>query len=161
METVNLIVAVGRDGAIGRRGDLIWNLPGDLKRFKELTTGHPVIMGRKTWESLPKKPLPGRKNIVITRNKNYKADGAELVGSIEDALKITKGENPFIIGGAEIYRISMPFVTNLYLTEVDADTPDADAWLHLDKTCWKEIETGETLTASSGITFRYCNYRRL
>ena len=75
---VNMIVAAGDDGAIGRKGDLIWHISSDLRRFKALTMGHPVIMGRKTWESLPKKPLPGRLNIVVTRNAGYKADGAAV-----------------------------------------------------------------------------------
>lgn len=154
---VNMIVAAGRNGVIGRKGELIWHLPGDLKHFKTLTTGHVVIMGRKTWESLPKKPLPGRRNIVLTRNMNYKANGAETVSSPEEALEKTAGEIPFIIGGEEIYRLFLPYAKRLYLTEVDADCPDADAFLPtgLNDGDWETIEEGPWQTPENPPRFRY------
>ena len=162
MSDTSIIVAVGADGAIGKKGELIWSLPGDLKRFKELTMGHPVIMGRKTWESLPKKPLPGRRNIVITRNKDYMAEGGETVSSVDEALKLAGEESPFIIGGAEIYKAFMPFATRIYLTEVDDSTPDADAWLHLNlDDSWEETGRSEDFQNQNGITFRYVTLAKI
>ena len=156
---INIIVAAGSDGAIGRKGDLIWHLPGDLKRFKELTTGHPVIMGRKTWDSLPKKPLAGRRNIVLTRKNDFCAEGAEIVYSIDDALRITENESPFIIGGAEIYKLFIPKATRLYLTLVDDSAPDADAFLHLNlKDDWTETGRSKEFKNADGITFRYLSF---
>ena len=128
---INMIVAMGEDGAIGKNGDLIWKISDDLKRFKALTTGHPVIMGRKTWESLPKKPLPNRKNIVLTRKKDYQAEGAVVVTSPEEAIRLTESENPFIIGGAEIYNLFMPVVSTFHITKVFDKCPDADSFLTL------------------------------
>lgn len=159
---VNMIVAVGKDGAIGRNGDLIWHIREDLRRFKALTMGHPVIMGRKTWESLPKRPLPGRLNIVITRNPDYKAEGAEIVTSPEAALE-KAGENiPFIMGGEQIYRLFMPFATTLYLTEVDEECPDADAFMQypLDSSEWIMSEVSDTRQTPDGIHYRYATYQR-
>lgn len=121
-----LIAAVGRNKELGKNGELLWHIPGDLKRFKDLTTGHPVIMGRKTWESLPEKvrPLPGRANIVITKQSGYQATGAMVVNSFEKAVEKaseTEGsEEIFVIGGGEIYREALPYASKLYLTLVDA-----------------------------------------
>ena len=158
---VNLIVAIGKDGAIGRKGDLIWKISDDLKHFKALTLDHSVIMGRKTWESLPKKPLPNRKNIILTHNRDYKAEGAEIVYSIEDALKIA-GEDPFIIGGAEIYKAFLPYTTHLYLTLINDSCDDADAFLTLDlKNQWKLIDESPVMHTPSGIDFRYLTYEKL
>lgn len=131
LSPVYLIVAIGEDGAIGRKGDLIWKISEDLKHFKSLTTGHPVIMGRKTWESLPKSPLPNRRNIILTRQKDYKAEGAEIVYSVEEALKITKEEEPFIIGGAEIYKAFLPYITHFHITKVFDKCQEADSFLTL------------------------------
>lgn len=158
---INIIVACGKDGAIGKKDSLIWRIPADLKRFKTLTMGHPVIMGRKTWDSLPKKPLPGRRNIVLTRRSDYEAEGAEIVNSIEEALNITKGESPFIIGGAEIYNSFMPFATHLFLTLVEEECPDADAWFHIDfKKDWEEKKSGQSETTTDGVVFKYIEYQR-
>ena len=128
---IHLIVAIGEDGSIGKNGDLIWKISEDLQNFKKMTIGHPVIMGRKTWESLPKRPLPNRRNIVITRQNDFKAEGAEVVNSVEKAIESVKGEEPFIIGGAEIYKAFMPFVTHFHLTKVFSTCKDADTFLTL------------------------------
>ena len=152
---VNMIVARGADGAIGKEGNLIWHLPGDLKRFKDLTMGHPVIMGRKTWESLPKRPLPGRRNIVLTRQKDWSEAGAERVNTLEEALSLTSEDSPFIIGGAEIYNAFMPYTTCLFLTEVDAVTPDADAFLNLDLSSWEILEESPEMINDNNVRFRY------
>ena len=153
--SINMIVAAGRNGEIGLNGDLIWNLPGDLKRFKEITTGHPVIMGRKTWESLPKRPLPGRRNIILTRNRDFRVDGAEIAQSIEDAIHMTRGESIFIIGGAEIYKLFLPFTDYLYLTEVDDTCANADAHLPVDMSQWEVMEQSDWKEFENTPRFRY------
>lgn len=127
-----IIAAVAADGALGRNGSLIWHIPGDLRRFKALTLAHPVVMGRKTWDSLPKRPLPGRPNIVVTRNAAFQAPGATVVSSPEEALETARKlspHTPFIIGGEQIYRAFLPLAATLHLTQIDASCPDADAWL--------------------------------
>jgi len=116
-----LIAAVARNGVIGRAGKLPWRLPDDLAHFKRTTLGHPLIMGRKTWESL-RGPLPGRRNLVVTRAPGYRADGAEVFGSLDAALAACAPEtDAFVIGGAEIYAQALPRADRLYLTRVHAD----------------------------------------
>ena len=157
---VNMIVAAGRDGAIGKNGDLIWHISSDLKRFKTLTMGHPVIMGRKTWESLPKKPLPGRLNIVVSRNPDYIAEGAKVVSTPEGALSLSEGISPFIMGGEQIYRAFMPYVTKIYLTEIDAECHEADARLEfpLCPAEWEVEERGNVEVTPEGLEYRYVTY---
>lgn len=125
---ISAIAALGNQNQIGHGNNLIWHIPDDLKRFKELTLGHVVIMGRKTYESIPEKfrPLPNRTNIVITRDTTYEAPGCIIVHSIEEALKEAKkieDQEAFIIGGAEIYTQALPYTDKLYLTLIDSDTP--------------------------------------
>lgn len=137
MSRLSIVAALSaKRRAVGRKNKLLWHLPEDLKRFKELTLGHPIIMGRKTWESLPPsvRPLPGRENIVITRDIYYKAPGATLVHSFEAACFCSREfehKNPsgevLVIGGAEIYAHALPLVERLYLTIVE-DEPDADSF---------------------------------
>lgn len=118
---VTLVVGIADNGVIGRDGGLPWRLSTDLKRFKQTTMGKPVIMGRKTWESLPKPPLPGRHNIVVTRDNGYVASGATVVSSLEDALAAARSEGAAeasVIGGGEIYRLAMPFADRLDVTHV-------------------------------------------
>lgn len=157
MNEINIIVAAGRDGAIGLKGDLIWRISADLRRFKSLTMGHPVIMGRNTWESLKRRPLPGRRNIVVTRNPEYVAEGAEVVSSPEEALRITEGENPFVMGGEQIYKALLPHATGIYLTEIDAVCPEADATIPFlfETKKWRVIEESEPETTQEGIKYRY------
>lgn len=126
---INIIAAVCANGAIGRAGDLLFHLSDDLKRFKALTMGWPIIMGRKTFESFPKGPLPGRRNIVISRRRDYAPAGAEVYASPEEALAACAGvEKVFVIGGGEIYRLFMPQADVLDLTEIDASPADADTF---------------------------------
>ena len=138
----SIIAAIAENGCIGKDGTLPWHLPEDLKRFKELTMGHPVIMGRKTWESLPERfrPLPGRTNVVVTRQADYPLpEGVERVASIEDALA-EHAEDAFIIGGAQLYRDAMPLVDTLHITHVHA-TVDGDAFFpDIDAAVWRETE---------------------
>lgn len=131
---ISLIAALSEQTrAIGKDGGLIWNLPGELARFKALTLGHPVIMGRKTWESIPEKfrPLPGRTNIVVTRDESYEAMGATVTYSFESALDIARAvpdnEEIFVIGGGQLYAESLPYADRLYLSLVD-DTVEGDAY---------------------------------
>ncbi|TDG34956.1 dihydrofolate reductase [Pedobacter changchengzhani] len=124
---LSIAVAVGENFEIGKNNQLLWHMPADLKYFKQTTSGHTVIMGRKTFDSVGK-PLPNRRNIIITRDKNLKIDGVEVANSFDEAIEITKNEEQqvFIIGGSEIYRQALPSTTTLYLTTIhnsfDADT---------------------------------------
>jgi dihydrofolate reductase len=138
---LSLIVAVAQNGVIGRDNQLIWHLPNDLKQFKRLTTGHPIIMGRKTFDSIGK-PLPNRTSIVITRSKEWKHEGVVVVHSVEEAIAVaqqTQTDEAFVIGGAEIYRKMLPLVNKLYLTEVRADF-EGDAYFEeLMAEEWEEV----------------------
>ena len=125
---IYLILARADNGVIGAKGALPWRLPEDMRRFKALTMGKPCIMGRKTWESLPKKPLPGRTNLVVTRDPAFAAEGAVAVHSFEEALAQANKENPpqiMVIGGAEIFAAALPLAARIYLTEIHA-TPEGE-----------------------------------
>lgn len=127
---LSIISAIANNNEIGRKNELLWNLPIDMKHFKETTTGHPVIMGQKTFESIGR-PLPNRRNIVLTLDKDFKGEGIEVYYSIEDlekALNESLGENEeaFIIGGGQIYKLFINKADRLYITHVDAEFPDAD-----------------------------------
>jgi len=125
---ISIIVAVAENYAIGKNNDLLWHISGDMKRFKALTIGHTVIMGKRTWESLPKRPLPGRTNIVITDDPSDHFDGCIMAWSIENALnKCNPQDESFIIGGASVYREFLPFTDRLYLTKVNKPF-DADVF---------------------------------
>jgi dihydrofolate reductase len=123
---LSIIAAIGKNRELGLEGNLLWHLPDDLKRFKALTTGHPVIMGRKTWESLPDRarPLPNRANIIVTRQATYEAPGAVVVNSFEDAraaaARAEGAAETFVIGGSQLYAEALPSTDRLYLTLVDA-----------------------------------------
>ncbi|KXB33294.1 dihydrofolate reductase [Bacteroidales bacterium KA00251] len=134
---LSLIVALGADNSIGKGGDLLWRLPGDLKRFKETTTGHSIIMGKKTFLSLPKGALPHRRNIVVSTTLSPQ-EGVEVYTSLEKALEAVKGEDEvFIIGGAMLYETTLPYADRLYLTRVSASFPDADTYFpEIDFTEW-------------------------
>lgn len=133
-----MIVAAGRNGVIGRDNTLPWRLPDDLAHFKRLTLGKPIVMGRKTWESLGR-PLPGRHNIVVSRNPTFSAAGASVVGSLDAALALAHdADEIMLIGGAELFALGLLHARRLYLTEVDA-APAGDVYFPLlDKTQWHE-----------------------
>ncbi|MDR2507683.1 MAG: dihydrofolate reductase [Candidatus Accumulibacter sp.] len=163
MRDVVLIAAVGTNRAIGRENRLLWNLPEDMRHFREKTNGRPVVMGRKTWESLPDafRPLPGRLNIVVSRNPTYRAQGAVLAASLDEALGAA-GDVPeiFVIGGAELYRQAMPAARRLCLTEV-MDAPEADAFFPAVKADeWEEMSRESGRFAGSGREFAFVDYRR-
>jgi dihydrofolate reductase len=141
MSIVSLVYAVSRNGVIGQGGGLPWHIPSDLKHFKAVTLGKPVIMGRKTWDSLPRKPLPGRRNLVISRNATYRADGAEVLPSLSVALAATAGDAEVcVIGGAEIFKAALPLAHKVYLTRVLADVAGDTIMPELSAKQWHEVE---------------------
>lgn len=162
--TLSIIAAMGRDGSIGRAGDLAFHIRADLRHFKDLTMGHPVIMGRKTFESLPKGALPGRRNIVVTTDTSYTAPDIETASSLQGALAmVATAPKAFIIGGASIYRQALPLADVLNLTIIDADCPEADTFFPP----WNEAEwTLESATPAAtdpatGLEYCFTDYRRL
>lgn len=161
-----IIAAVVPDTyAIGRGGDLLYHVSADLRHFKELTMGNSVVMGRKTYESLPKGALPGRRNIVVTRQKDYRAQGIETAASLPEALELAAndGREVFVIGGGEIYRQAFPLADRLELTEIYAPTPpDADTYLDRpDPAQWAESARGERLCDErSGLEYAFVCYNR-
>jgi dihydrofolate reductase len=158
--TLGLIWAQSASGVIGRAGRIPWRLPEDLARFKDLTMGQTVVMGRRTWESLPARvrPLPGRRNVVLTRQADYMASGAEVVTSLDDAL--TGGE-VWVIGGAEIYPLALPHASRCEVTEVDIDLPreDDDAMAPVLDEGWV-AEDGDWQVSDTGLRYRFSSYRR-
>ena len=136
---ISLIVAVSANHVIGARGELPWRLPDDLRRFKEITMGKPIVMGRKTWDSIGR-PLPGRKNIVITRQKGFEAEGCEVVGSVAEAMTAAgDAADVMVIGGSEVYALFMPVADGLYLTRVHAEV-EGDAFFPvIHETEWRLI----------------------
>lgn len=141
MTIISLVVAVSRNGVIGKAGGLPWHISSDLKLFKTITLGKPVIMGRKTWDSLPRKPLPGRTNIVITRQQGFVAEGAQIVR--DDAAAIAVAglvEEMAVIGGGEVYQMFLPLANRIYLTEVDLDVEGDTYFSKLDPNLWIETK---------------------
>jgi len=138
--TLAVIAAVARNGVIGRTGALPWHLSADLKRFKSLTTGHPIIMGRKTYASIGR-PLPNRRSLVVTRDRSFRAEGVEVVHGLEEALEATRhADQRFVIGGAAIFTEALPLATELYLTRVHADV-DGDVFFPaFDASEWELVE---------------------
>lgn len=160
---LTLIAALGRNRELGKGNDLLWKIPSDLRRFKDLTLGHPIIMGRKTFDSLPKRPLPGRSNVVITRDASWAHEGVTRASSIEEAIAaaqtLSGSEEVFVIGGAQIYALALPHADRLLLTEIDAGAPDADAvFPEYTVTFPKQVsrESGE----EQGIRFDWVEYRK-
>ncbi len=160
---INIIVAVDRTGAIGRGGDLLYHISADLRNFRQLTTGHTVLMGRRTFESLPKGALPHRRNIVITHNDAFEAPGAEAFGSLEAALAATApDEQVFIIGGGQVYERALPLAVRLFITEIDAGSTDADTYFPtLDPDDWHiDTEDDWQTDEKSGRRFRFVTLSR-
>ena len=156
---LTMIAAAAENNALGKDGDLVWHLPDDFKRFKKLTTGHHIIMGRKTFESFPK-PLPNRTHIVITRNRDYTKEGCIVVHNLEDALKIAEGDTqPFIIGGGEIYKLALNASEKIELTRVH-DTFEADAFFpEIDLSKWELMnEEFHEIDERHSVSFTYLTY---
>ncbi|MDE7154086.1 MAG: dihydrofolate reductase [Muribaculaceae bacterium] len=164
--TLSIIVAVTADNAIGAGGDLLFHIPGDLRHFKQVTMGHPVIMGRKTFMSLPKGPLPGRLNVVISTRMEQPADGSfkvarSLPEAIAEASVADGGDELFIMGGGEIYRQALPLANLLYLTRIDATAPHADTFFpDIDTDEWHTVEASETQTTPAGIAYSFITLER-
>ena len=162
---LSLIAALASNRAIGKDNELLWHLPEDMRHFRETTRGKPVIMGRKTWESLPEpfRPLPGRHNIVVSRDPAYQANGATLAGSLADAVRLaaeeTSAAEAFVIGGAQLYREALPLANRLYLTEIEQDF-DGDVFFpDFSPHDWEEISR-QPGQASSGPGFAFVVYQR-
>lgn len=158
-KTLTLLVARSRNGVIGVDNRLPWHLPEDLKRFRALTMGHPIIMGRRTWDSIGR-PLPGRRSIVVTRDNAWRAEGAEVAHSIGDALvRCSSAERPFVIGGGELYEATLHLATHIELTEIDLEIEGDVHFPQLDPKHWRELarEPGE----SQGIRYAFVTLERV
>src|ERR1700758_1569683 len=160
MSGLGLIWAQSTSGVIGRGGDIPWRVPEDLARFKQVTMGHTVVMGRRTWDSLPARfrPLPRRRNVVLTHQTEFTADGATVVHCLDDALT---DPDTWVIGGEQIYTLALPRASRCEVTEIDIDLPrdDDDALAPVLDETWRG-ETGEWLVSRSGLRYRFHTYRR-
>ncbi|HJT42218.1 MAG TPA: dihydrofolate reductase [Rhizomicrobium sp.] len=157
MSEIVLVVAIARNGVIGKNGAIPWHISDDLKRFKALTMGYTIVMGRRTWDSLPKKPLPGRINVVLTRQKDWQAEGAVTASSLDQAAAGTSG-TVMVIGGAEIYQRALPLASRIELTEVHKDF-EGDARFELDRTGWRETAREDRVTLD-GLRYSYVTLTR-
>jgi dihydrofolate reductase len=159
MMSLSVIVALAKNRVIGLNNTLPWHLPEDLKRFKQLTMGHHIIMGRKTYESLGRL-LPGRQTVIVTRNPDYKVDGAIVVHSLEQAMSVSSADSEaFLIGGAELYQQSLPLAKRLYLTMIDAEF-EGDAYFpEIELDHWDLLEQ-QDLISQQGWAFHYLSYQR-
>jgi dihydrofolate reductase len=157
---ISIIVAVSQNNVIGKNNSLIWHISEDLKRFKSLTNGHTIIMGRKTYESLPIKPLPNRRNIIISSNKNLKFDNAETANSPENALKICENESEiFICGGAEIYKRFIPYANKIYFTSILKNFEGDTYFPEIDSDIWEIQSESEIKTDyKSNISFIFKDF---
>lgn len=160
MTLLTLIVARARNGVIGRDNALPWRLPEDLQHFKRTTLGAPIIMGRKTWDSIGR-PLPGRRNIVVSRNRDLQLEGAEVVGSLEDAQRLCVGvEQVFLIGGAQLYVEALPSADRLIVTEIDADVAGDAYFPAIDRSKWVEVSRETHHSAANGFDYAFVTYER-
>ena len=160
---VSLIAALDRQRGIGRAGGLLWRESEDQKHFRTVTTGSPVLMGRKTWDSIPARfrPLPGRRNLVLTRDPRWQAEGAETVASLEAALALAQGSaRLYVIGGAEVYRLALPQADELVLTEIDAQFADAETFFPSWSPAAFALVEHESRTAADGTRYAFATYRR-
>lgn len=159
---VSLVAAVARRGVIGREGAVPWQLPEDMRYFRDVTSGHAVVMGRRTWDSLPDRfrPLPGRRNLVVTRNPAWRANGAEPALSLDEALERLQGlPQVFVIGGAELYAEALPLADELLLTELDIDVDDGDAFFPSFGSDFEETSR-ERHVSAGGVPYAFVRYRR-
>ena len=157
---ISMIVARSRNHVIGRDNQMPWKISKDLQFFKRVTMGHPVVMGRKTWESIGR-PLPGRRNIVVSRNAHYEPAGAELAGSLDEALnKLSEAPRVFVIGGEQLFKQAFSKADRLYITEIEMDVDRGDTFFEVPKPSeWKEIE--RTSDSENGINFHFVTFERM
>ena len=160
---ITLIAAISTNNALGKDNDLIWRLPADLKRFKKVTSGHPILMGRNTFESIGK-PLPNRTSIIITRNNQYKKEGCLIANSLEEAIAITEGKDAFIIGGAQVYKQALEnnLIDQLDITRVHQEF-EADVFFpEIDPIVWKEISREDFLAdEKNGYDYSFISYQKI
>jgi dihydrofolate reductase len=159
---ITFILAMADNGVIGDKGNIPWRIPADMRRFKALTMGKPIVMGRKTWDSFPKKPLPGRTNIVITRDRGFVAPGAVVVHSLDEALAraaAEKTDEVAIVGGAEIYRAALAAAGRIELTEVHIQAQGDVRMEKFDPATWREVAR-EAYTTDEGLGFSYVTLER-
>jgi dihydrofolate reductase len=163
MKPISIIVAIAQNNAIGKDNQLLWHIPEDLKRFKELTTGHTIVMGKRTFESLPIRPLPNRRSVVITDVPGEQIPGCEMAYSIEEAiLKMEEGRENFIIGGGMVYKQFMPLAHKLYLTIVHKDFEADTFYTEIDYSQWKEIAREDIQAIENlGFDYSYITYERI
>ena len=158
---ISLIAAVARNGTIGSEGRLPWRLPDDLARFKQLTLGHTVLMGRRTWESLGR-PLPGRRNVVLTRDASFSSPGCETVHSVGEGRALASGGELFVIGGAAVYAAFLPFADRLHITHVDAEVAGDAAFPAIDPLQWRLVEeTPGSVDRTNPLPHRFAVYERV
>ncbi len=162
-----MIWAEARGGAIGRDGEMPWHLPEDLAHFKQATLGAPVVMGRRTWESLPERfrPLPGRENLVVTRDPVYRAQGAVVVSSLDAALEALRAADPapgiaWIMGGGQLYRTAMPIADELVVTRIELDVDGADTFAPQIGADWRLADPGAPLVSKTGLGYRFERWLR-
>lgn len=161
MSHIALVVAMAANGVIGADGKIPWRIPEDMRHFKAVTLGKPCIMGRKTWESLPKKPLPSRTNIVVTRDRQFRAEGALTAGAPDAAIELAKTLGPdeiMIIGGAAIYQAALPQAARIHLTDVHGDFP-GDARFAFDRSNWRETARA-THATPEGLRYSFVTLER-
>ncbi|WP_081211999.1 dihydrofolate reductase [Salegentibacter sediminis] len=158
---LTMIAAAAKNNALGKENDLVWHLPDDFKRFKQLTTGHHIIMGRKTFESFPQ-PLPNRTHIIVTRNRDYTAKGAVVVHTLERAIEIAQDDpQPFIIGGGEIYELALPIAEKIELTRIHSNFEADTFFPELDENKWKLVkEEFHPTDEKHKYAFTYLTYER-
>ncbi len=163
--TLTIIAAIAHKGAIGRGGDLLFHISDDLRRFKQLTMGKPIIMGRKTFESFPNGALAGRRNMVITRKPNYNAAGIETYESLDVAISALDDDvdEAFVIGGGQVYREAIDLADRLELTIIDADVADADTYFpRFDTTEWELVDaSADHIDPKSGVSYRFVRYEAI
>jgi len=156
---IYLVAAVAANGIIGAKGKLPWHIPEELQHFKRLTMGHPIVMGRRTWESL-RRPLPGRENIVVTRRPGYEAPGAAVASSLDAALALCLGEKVvFVIGGTSLFEEALPLARGMVLTEIHRDYEGDTRFPDYDRSQWRETQR-EARAAADGTRFDYVLYER-
>jgi dihydrofolate reductase len=156
---LSLVAIVARDGGIGHRGGLLVRLPEDLRRFKQITLGAPIVMGRKTWQSIGR-PLPGRRNIVVSRDAAFRAEGAEIAPSLDAALALAApAPRVHVIGGAEIYALALPEAVELHLTEIDAEFPADTFFPPWDRRDWTLVER-EPHVSADGLRYAFATYKK-
>jgi dihydrofolate reductase len=156
-----LIVAVAANGTIGARNALPWRLPEDLKRFKALTTGHTIVMGRRTWNSIGR-PLPERQNVVVTRDRSFVAPGAEIAHSLDEALALARLPEPvYVIGGADLFRLALPRANVVHLTEIDRAFEGDTFWIPLDPGQWRETKRESHRQPGDGLGYAFVTCERV